>query len=183
MLGTAGGHALRAQRHRFRPRQIPGARRRRRGSSGVPRTTRRSGSSSSATRSIAITRFDPLTGHAHEPARALITFYPAKQFVTPGGQNERALASDPRGAGRADRLVRERRASCSRRSGCKMRTEYDLEMMQEMGFCHGIENYSPASDRPRAGLDAVHAARFFPGRFSAGGRRDPRHDPADRRDV
>src|SRR5476649_2575372 len=40
----------------------------------------------------AITRFDPLTGHAHE-ALSLITFYPAKQFVTPADKLNRALSS------------------------------------------------------------------------------------------
>ena len=47
----------------------------------------------------------------------------------------------------------------------KMRTEYDLEMMQEMGFCSGIENYSrhlsgrPPGSRPFTLLD------FFPRDF------------------
>src|SRR6201998_3878844 len=47
----------------------------------------------------------------------------------------------------------------------KMRTEFDLEMMQEMGFCSGIENYSrhlsgrPAGSRPYTLLD------FFPKDF------------------
>ena len=40
----------------------------------------------------AITRFDPLTGHAHE-ALSVITFYPAKQFVTPADKLNRALSS------------------------------------------------------------------------------------------
>ena len=40
----------------------------------------------------AITRFDPLTGHAHE-GLSVITFYPAKQFVTPADKLNRALAS------------------------------------------------------------------------------------------
>ena len=31
----------------------------------------------------------------------------------------------------------------------RMRTTYDLEMMQQMGFCNGIENYSSAHRRPR----------------------------------
>ena len=37
---------------------------------------------------------------------------------------------------------------CSRRSGCAAH-EYDLEMMQEVGYCSGIENYSPPR-RPQA---------------------------------
>src|SRR5438045_7289193 len=40
----------------------------------------------------AITRFDPLTGHAHE-GLSVITFYPAKQFVTPADKLNRALTS------------------------------------------------------------------------------------------
>jgi excinuclease ABC subunit B len=38
-----------------------------------------------------------------------------------------------------------------------MRTEYDLEMMEEMGFCSGIENYSRhiAAARPARALHAV----------------------------
>ena len=34
-----------------------------------------------------ITRFDPLTGHAHRVSSRMMTLYPAKQFVTPHGQN------------------------------------------------------------------------------------------------
>ena len=49
----------------------------------------------------------------------------------------------------------------------KMRTEYDLEMLQEMGFCNGIENYSRHLSGPPAGLETVHVARFFPERFPA----------------
>ena len=47
------------------------------------------------------------------------------------------------------------------------RTKYDLEMIQEVGFCSGIENYSPASGWPQAGRKAVHVDRLFPEGFSA----------------
>ena len=40
----------------------------------------------------------------------------------------------------------------------RQRTEYDLEMMKELGFCNGIENYSRAPRGPAAGLAPVHAA-------------------------
>ncbi len=43
----------------------------------------------------------------------------------------------------------------------KMRTEYDLEMMEEMGFCSGIENYSRHIAAPPARLAAVHDAWTF----------------------
>ena len=43
----------------------------------------------------------------------------------------------------------------------KMRTEYDLEMMEEMGFCSGIENYSRHLGGTPGRLPPRHAARFF----------------------
>ena len=64
-----------------------------------------------------------------------------------------------------------------------MRTEYDLEMLQEMGFCNGIENYSRhLSGRP-PGSKPFTLARLFPEGFSARDRRIARHHSADRRDV
>ncbi len=111
----------------------------------------------------AITRFDPLTGHAGE-SLSLFTFYPAKQFVTPADKLNRALSSIREELDQRivflesqNRLVEAQRL--------KMRTEYDLEMLQEMGFCSGIENYSrhlsgrPPGSKPFTLLD------FFPKDF------------------
>src|SRR5207245_1489515 len=88
----------------------------------------------------AITRFDPLTGHARE-SLSVITFYPAKQFVTPADKLNRALRTIR--AELEDRIkVLESQNKLLEAQRLKMRTEYDLEMLQEMGFCNGIENYS-----------------------------------------
>ena len=110
-----------------------------------------------------ITRFDPLTGHAHE-ALGMITFYPAKQFVTPADKLNRALASIRNELDH--RIVDlESQGKLLEAQRLKMRTEYDLEMLQEMGFCSGIENYSrhlsgrPAGSKPFTLLD------FFPKDF------------------
>ena len=65
----------------------------------------------------------------------------------------------------------------------KMRTEYDLEMMEEMGFCSGIENYSRHLAGRPPGSRPVHAVRFLPEGLPAGDRRIARHGPADRRHV
>jgi excinuclease ABC subunit B len=110
-----------------------------------------------------ITRFDPLTGH---PAEKLdrFTFYPAKQFVTPHDKMQRALRTIRE---ELDERVKwfEANAKLLEAQRIKMRTEFDLEMMQEMGFCSGIENYSrhlsgrPAGSRPYTLLD------FFPKNF------------------
>jgi excinuclease ABC subunit B len=88
----------------------------------------------------AITRFDPLTGHAHE-SLSVITFYPAKQFVTPADKLNRALRSI-REELEARIVELEAQGKLLEAQRLKMRTEYDLEMLQEMGFCNGIENYS-----------------------------------------
>ncbi len=111
----------------------------------------------------AITRFDPLTGHAHE-SLGMITFFPAKQFVTPADKLNRALGSIRTELDQ--RIVfLESQGRLLEAQRLKMRTEYDLEMLQEMGFCNGIENYSrhlsgrPPGSKPFTLLD------FFPKDF------------------
>ena len=108
----------------------------------------------------AITRFDPLTGHARE-SLSLIVFYPAKQFVTPADKLNRALQTIR--AELEDRIiVLESNNKLLEAQRLRIRTEYDLEMLQEMGFCNGIENYSrhlsgrPPGSKPYTILD------FFP---------------------
>jgi len=111
----------------------------------------------------AITRFDPLTGHAHE-SLSVITFYPAKQFVTPADKLNRALRSI-REELEARIVDLEAQGKLLEAQRLKMRTEYDLEMLQEMGFCNGIENYSrhlsgrPPGSKPYTIID------FFPKDF------------------
>jgi len=111
----------------------------------------------------AITRFDPLTGHAHE-SLSVITFYPAKQFVTPADKLNRALRSI-REELEARIVELEAQGKLLEAQRLKMRTEYDLEMLQEMGFCNGIENYSrhlsgrPPGSKPYTIID------FFPKDF------------------
>jgi excinuclease ABC subunit B len=111
----------------------------------------------------AITRFDPLTGHAHE-SLAVITFYPAKQFVTPADKLNRALRTiRDELEERIKELESQNKLLEAQR--LRMRTEYDLEMLQEMGFCNGIENYSrhlsgrPPGSKPYTIID------FFPKDF------------------
>ena len=111
----------------------------------------------------AITRFDPLTGHAHE-SLSVITFYPAKQFVTPADKLNRALRTIREEL--EQRIVElESQSKLLEAQRLRMRTEYDLEMLQEMGFCNGIENYSrhlsgrPPGSKPYTIID------FFPKDF------------------
>jgi len=104
-----------------------------------------------------ISQFDPLTGHVNSTLTTL-TIYPAKQFVTPYDKLQRAM--------RAIREELDHRVMEFERDGklieaqrIKQRTEFDMEMMQEMGFCNGIENYSrhlsgrPPGSRPYTLID------------------------------
>ena len=108
----------------------------------------------------AITRVDPLTGHAHE-GLSVITFYPAKQFVTPADKLNRALSSIRNELDQ--RIVQlESQSRLLEAQRLKMRTEYDLEMLQEMGFCNGIENYSRHLSGREPGSKPFTLLDFFP---------------------
>ena len=111
----------------------------------------------------AITRFDPLTGHAHE-SLSVITFYPAKQFVTPADKLNRALRSI-REELEARIVELESKAKLLEAQRLRMRTEYDLEMLQEMGFCNGIENYSRHLSGRAPGSKPYTIIDFFPKDF------------------
>jgi excinuclease ABC subunit B len=107
-----------------------------------------------------LTRFETLTGNKLESLQASMIF-PAKQFVTTGEKMKRAILAIREELG--NRIADfERQGKLLEAQRIKMRTEYDLEMMEEMGFCSGIENYSrhianrPAGSRPTTLFD------FFP---------------------
>ncbi len=111
----------------------------------------------------AISRFDPLTGHAGE-GLSVITFFPAKQFVTPADKLNRALQSIR--SELDDRIkVLESQHRLLEAQRLKMRTEYDLEMLQEMGFCNGIENYSRHLSGRMPGSTPFTLLDFFPKDF------------------
>jgi excinuclease ABC subunit B len=111
----------------------------------------------------AITRFDPLTGHAHE-SLSVITFYPAKQFVTPADKLNRALRTIREEL--EQRIVElESQNKLIEAQRLRMRTEYDLEMLQEMGFCNGIENYSRHLSGRAPGSKPYTIVDFFPKDF------------------
>jgi excinuclease ABC subunit B len=110
-----------------------------------------------------ITHFDPLTGEVHARLDHLAVF-PATQYVTDRPTIERA----------AEEIKEELEEQVARFESAgklleahrlRQRTEYDVEMMQELGYCNGIENYSrfldgrPHGSRPHCLLD------YFPGDF------------------
>jgi excinuclease ABC subunit B len=110
-----------------------------------------------------ISRFDPLTGHLIDQL-TMFTLYPAKQFVTPYDKLQKAMRTI-REELDARIIEFEKRGHLLEAQRLKMRTEYDLEMMQEMGFCSGIENYSRhLSGRP-PGSQPFTLLDFFPKDF------------------
>ena len=107
-----------------------------------------------------LTRFEPLTGNKIESLDG-VTIFPAKQFVTTGDKMKRAILAIREEL--RERIVHfEKHGKLLEAQRIKQRTEYDLEMMEEMGVCSGIENYSrhiagrPPGSRPATVID------FFP---------------------
>jgi len=110
-----------------------------------------------------LTRFDPISGETMETIEQ-VTFFAARHYVTPADKMRIAM-----GTIRAELDERvaelEKTGKLLEAQRLKMRTTFDLEMMEEMGFCNGIENYSrhtsgrPPGSRPYTLID------FFPGDF------------------
>ena len=107
-----------------------------------------------------ITRFEPLTGHKTEQLGA-VTVYPGKQLVTPADKLKPAILSIREELG--DRIAWfEKNGKLLEAQRIKMRTEYDLEMMEEMGFCSGIENYTRHISRRAPGSRPCTLFDFLP---------------------
>ena len=107
-----------------------------------------------------ITRFEPLTGNKIETLDA-ITIFPAKQFVTTGDKMKRAILAIREELG--ERIAWfEKYGKLLEAQRIKQRTEYDLEMMEEMGVCSGIENYSRHIAGRAPGSQPCTLFDFFP---------------------
>jgi excinuclease ABC subunit B len=93
--------------------------------------------------------FDPLTGHILQRV-SRFTVYPSSHYVTPRATTLRAIeAIKEELRERIEFFQHENRlVECQR---IEQRTRFDLEMMNEMGFCKGIENYSRHLSGRKAG--------------------------------
>jgi len=108
----------------------------------------------------AIWSFDPLTGERIAPLDEFVLF-PATHYAT----------SDERLAAAVQRIQHELQVRLAQFESegklleaqrLRMRTEHDLEMIQEMGFCNGIENYSALIDGRQPGEPPFTLLDFFP---------------------
>jgi excinuclease ABC subunit B len=111
----------------------------------------------------ALTEFEPLTGAVLRKIDAF-DLYPANQYVTTRGRLDGAIAGIKR---ELDERVAffEKNQQYLEAQRIRMRTNYDLEMLQEMGFCNGIENYSAHLTGRRSGDRPFCLVDFFPKDF------------------
>ncbi len=110
-----------------------------------------------------ITEFHPVTGN---PIRTLqhVAVYPASHYVTPKDKMDAAIVEIRKELEEQvkyfkdnDKLIEAQRI--------RQRTEYDMEMMMELGYCSGIENYSRIIGQRPAGSPPMTLLDFFPDDF------------------
>jgi len=107
-----------------------------------------------------ITSFDTLTGEQLGELTELV-IYPATHYVAGQERMRRAILTIEEEL--QQRLAWfEKEGKLLEAQRLRMRTQYDLEMMQEVGFCSGIENYSRHIDGRSAGQPAHTLIDFFP---------------------
>ncbi len=112
---------------------------------------------------VRIRRFDPISGDIREDMDELM-LYPAKHFIVPPDMIKEAH----------DRIKNEMETQVEffqsqgkimEAERLKTRTTYDLEMMSEMGYCPGIENYSGPITGRTSGQPPATLLHYFPDDF------------------
>lgn len=111
----------------------------------------------------AISLIDPVTGATFEKLDEIM-LYPAKNFVTSKEKGARAVSQIQ------DDLVKqveyfESIGKFLEAKRLKQRVEYDIEMIKEMGYCSGVENYSRYFDGRKPGQRPFTLIDYFPDDF------------------
>lgn len=110
-----------------------------------------------------ITRTDPLTGEVLETPAA-IQIFPARHYITSEEKQRQALLDiEAELTARLAELTAQNKLLEAQR--LEQRTRYDLEMMREIGYCAGIENYSRHLDQRAAGEPPWTLLDYFPADF------------------
>ncbi len=108
--------------------------------------------------------FDPLTGELIQDDLEHVAVWPATHYNVKEGTMDRAVAEIGRELNeRTAQLEEQGKLLESHR--LRQRTQYDMEMMREMGFCNGIENYSRILDGRKAGDRPYCLIDYFPDDF------------------
>ena len=110
-----------------------------------------------------ISEFNPLTGSVNRVMNH-IAIYPASHYVTTKDKMDKAIGEIRRELEEQVKVFTDNNQLVEAQR-LRQRTEYDMEMMAELGYCSGIENYSRIiSDRP-AGSAPMTLLDFFPDDF------------------
>jgi len=110
-----------------------------------------------------ILRMNPVTGEVLDELKELLV-YPATHYVTDRDRLVRALGDIE--VELAERLAElEKQGKMLEAQRLRMRTSYDMEMMREVGFCSGIENYSRHLDGRSPGQRPFCLLDYFPKDF------------------
>ncbi|MGB4586929.1 MAG: helicase-related protein, partial [Rectinemataceae bacterium] len=110
-----------------------------------------------------IRKFDPISGRAGDDLEEAV-IYPAKHFVMPENQVHKAVEKIKAELDEQyERFLGQNKLIEAQR--IKSRTEYDIEMMEEMGYCSGIENYSAPLSGRRPGERPGVLLDYFPKDF------------------
>ena len=110
-----------------------------------------------------ISHFDPMTGEIYARLDNLVV-WPATEYVTSTPSIERAV-EDIRAELEGQVRMFEEQNKMLEAHRLRQRTEYDLEMMAELGFCNGIENYSRHLEGRPAGSHPFTLLDYFPDDF------------------
>jgi len=107
-----------------------------------------------------IQEIDPLTGHVMQ-GLSRVAIYPASHYVTTLPKRKEAIQNIKEElAKRIEYFKKEKKWIEAQR--IEERTLYDLEMIQEMGYCHGIENYSRYLSGRKPGEPPPTLIDYFP---------------------
>lgn len=111
----------------------------------------------------ALRKLDPVTGEVMErPQRVVI--YPAKHFVTPQPKLNRAIKAIEKELQERIKYFEEK-GMLLEAQRIEMRTRNDLELLQEIGYCNGVENYSRHLTGRKPGQPPFTLIDYFPGDF------------------
>ncbi|MDO8725675.1 MAG: excinuclease ABC subunit UvrB [Candidatus Methanoperedens sp.] len=110
-----------------------------------------------------IAEFDPLTGKPIRESEGIV-IYPAKHFVMPQEKIEAAIESIEK---ELEERLHELRSMGKILEAARLeqRTKFDIEMMHEIGYCQGIENYSRHMDGRKSGEPPYSLLDYFPEDF------------------
>ncbi len=110
-----------------------------------------------------VTHFDPLTGEVYSKLDNL-AIWPATEYVTSKPTVERAVSEIKREL--EEQIAKfEQEGRLLEAHRIRQRTEYDLELLQELGFCSGIENYSRILEGRPPGSHPFTLLDYFPDDF------------------